>query len=323
MIGYSGIQPDGFGPLRTWLRRPIVQALLVAVFLLAVLLPYWYLAAIWCQDILPTYDEQFAFVTTTFLLVMVIADSAFLTRYYQAKRKLELACMTEELRISEEALRITVKKLSLLSSITRHDIRNKLLGLKIYLELIRTSSGDTVQMAEYFTRVEQMAASIERQLDFTLTYESLGAAHPEFQDLAACIGKAQAGLDLSGTRVTLAGIPHVEIFADPLLQNVFSNLFDNSLRHGGQGMNAITITTAETEGGLRITFEDNGIGVPEEEKERIFERGFGENTGFGLFLIREILDITRIAIRETGTPGTGARFEITVPAGAYRILPAE
>jgi len=270
-----------------------------------------------------TDDQQFAFATTTFLFVMVIADSAFLTRYYQVKRKHELASMTEELRISEESLRITIKKLNLLSSITRHDIRNHLVGMKIYLELSRTVEGDREKTAEYLAKEEQIATAIERQLDFTRAYESLGAAHPDFQDLAACIGRAQAGLDLAGTRLCLLGNPRVEIFADPLFQKVFYALFDNALRHGGPGMNAIAIAIAEEEGRLRITFEDNGIGISENMKERIFERGYGTNTGLGLFLIREILDITRITINETGTLGTGARFEIVVPAGAYRILPAE
>ncbi len=252
---------------------------------------------------------------------MVIADSAFLTRYYQAKRKHELSCMTEELRISEESLRITVKKLNLLSSITRHDIRNYLVGMKIYLDLARTTSGNREMTEEYLAKEEEIATAIERQLDFSRAYETLGAAHPNFQDLTACIGRAQAGLDLSGTRITLAGIPRVEIFADPLLQKVFHNLFDNSLRHAGHEMNAITIVIAETGDRLWITFEDNGCGIPTNLKERIFERGYGMNTGFGLFLIREILDITRITIKETGTSGAGARFEMTVPAGAYRILP--
>ena len=286
-----------------------------------VLLPYWWLALLWSREILDTDDQRFAFATTTLLLVMVIADSAFLTRYYQVKRKHELACMTEELRKSEESLRITIKKLNLLSSITRHDIRNQLLGMRIYLDLSRTTAGDQEKAEEYLAKEEQIAAAIERQLDFSRTYEGLGSASPDFQDLAACIGGAQAGLDLAGTRVTRVGIPRVEIFADPLFQKIFSNLFDNALRHGGRGMDAITISVAEAEGRLRITFEDNGIGIPEPVKERVFERGYGKNTGFGLFLIREILDITRITIRETGSPGAGARFEIVVPAGAYRILP--
>jgi signal transduction histidine kinase len=49
--------------------------------------------------------------------------------------------------------------------------------------------------------------------------------------------------------------------------------------------------------------------------ERIFEQGFGKNTGLGLFLSREILAITGITITENGVPGKGARFEITVPRG--------
>jgi signal transduction histidine kinase len=65
--------------------------------------------------------------------------------------------------------------------------------------------------------------------------------------------------------------------------------------------------------------EDDGPGIPEENKERIFEKGFGNNTGLGLFLTREILGITGITIRETGEPGTGARFELTVPPGSYRF----
>jgi signal transduction histidine kinase len=55
-------------------------------------------------------------------------------------------------------------------------------------------------------------------------------------------------------------------------------------------------------------------------KEKKFERGSGETVGFGLSLSREILDITGITIRETGKPGTGARFEITVPKGQCRPM---
>jgi signal transduction histidine kinase len=68
-----------------------------------------------------------------------------------------------------------------------------------------------------------------------------------------------------------------------------------------------------------VVFEDNGTGIAAAEKERIFERGYGKNTGLGLFLAREILALTGIAIRETGVPGTGVRFEIVVPEGVYRL----
>jgi signal transduction histidine kinase len=54
-------------------------------------------------------------------------------------------------------------------------------------------------------------------------------------------------------------------------------------------------------------------------KEKIFERGIGQNTGMGLFLSREILSITRIEIQENGMPGKGARFEISIPRGGFRF----
>ena len=62
-----------------------------------------------------------------------------------------------------------------------------------------------------------------------------------------------------------------------------------------------------------------GQGVPDEYKEAIFQRKYFQNTGFGLFLSRTILGITGMTIRETGTPGKGAVFEILVPPGAYRF----
>ena len=65
--------------------------------------------------------------------------------------------------------------------------------------------------------------------------------------------------------------------------------------------------------------EDDGVGISDENKEKIFDRGFGKNTGLGLFLSREILSLTGITIHETGEPGKGVRFEIKLPNGAYRF----
>ena len=72
--------------------------------------------------------------------------------------------------------------------------------------------------------------------------------------------------------------------------------------------------------GVRELREDDGVGVAADEKEKIFDRGFGKNTGLGLFLAREILSITGITICETGQPGKGARFEMTVPKGMWRAV---
>ena len=75
---------------------------------------------------------------------------------------------------------------------------------------------------------------------------------------------------------------------------------------------------SEGSGGLTIAWEDDGVGVPDVLKERIFNRGYGSNTGLGLFLIREILAITGITVHECGIEGKGARFELHVPVEGWR-----
>jgi signal transduction histidine kinase len=61
------------------------------------------------------------------------------------------------------------------------------------------------------------------------------------------------------------------------------------------------------------------VGITDEDKKKLFRKGFGKHTGLGLFLSREILAITGITITENGEPGVGARFEITVPKGMWRM----
>jgi signal transduction histidine kinase len=112
-----------------------------------------------------------------------------------------------------------------------------------------------------------------------------------------------------------------EVFTDPLIERVFYTLVDNALRYGTT-LTEIRRSAYETPGGLVVVIEDNGVGIAQEYKERIFEKGSGKSAGHSrsLFLAREILSITGMTIRETGRAGKGARFEILVPKGTYRVV---
>jgi len=108
------------------------------------------------------------------------------------------------------------------------------------------------------------------------------------------------------------------VFADQLITKVFYNLMDNAGRYGGK-ITTIRFSALKSGDDPLILCEDDGVGIPADEKEKIFERGFGKNTGLGLALSREILSITGITITETGEPGKGARFEMVVPDGMWRM----
>ena len=111
----------------------------------------------------------------------------------------------------------------------------------------------------------------------------------------------------------------LEIHADSLLETVFFNLVENILQHGVRATK-VMLRYEERSHGLVLTVEDDGIGIPLSDKQKIFERGFGDGHGLGLLLAREVLSITGISIQKTGTPGKGARFELIVPKEGYRIF---
>ena len=109
----------------------------------------------------------------------------------------------------------------------------------------------------------------------------------------------------------------LEIFADPLFSQVFSHLFENAVRHGGH-VDHISITFREKGDHGVLVIEDNGTGIPEPVKKGLFSHNIQFGGGKGLFLVQEILEISGMTIAETGTPGAGARFEITVPGLQFR-----
>jgi len=218
-----------------------------------------------------------------------------------------------------EALQKANRKLNLLSSITRHDVTNQLTLIMGYLELALNGTGAGSPTGTLIRKSLAAAEIANAITQFTRYYQEIGVREPDWFDVRAEFRKAAGQLPVSGIDVAIV-LPELSILADPLIGTVFYNLIENSLRHGG-GITALSLTAREEEGSLVLTYSDNGPGVPREDKEKIFSRGFGKHTGLGLFLIREILTITGISIIENGDAGKGARFEMRVPAGNYRLVP--
>jgi PAS domain S-box-containing protein len=236
--------------------------------------------------------------------------------------KPELFCIDIDLtgsRQAEEALRQANKKLNLLSGITRHDITNKLMTLNGFVELLNQKIPDPAY-EDYFSRIMKASSQINAMINFTREYEKIGVSAPVWQDLQELVNRAAEGITLGPVTLKNDLPARAEMFADPLIFKVFFNLIDNAVRYGG----TITTIRFSLESGKDdpiIVCEDDGGGVGTDEKEKIFKRGYGKNTGFGLALSREILDITGITIQETGKPGEGARFEISVPRAQFRPAP--
>ncbi len=223
--------------------------------------------------------------------------------------------ITERKR-AEEALHLANKKLALLAGITRHDINNQITVLQSYLAILEKKQVD-LSLKEYIHKARTAALRISSMIQFTKEYETVGVKAPVWQNSRTIVDTAFR--EVHRGQVTMKNdIPAgLEVFADPLILKVFYNLMGNAMQYGGK-ITTIRFSVEERDRDRIIVCDDDGVGLPASEKEKIFERGFGKNTGLGLALSREILAITGITIRETGEPGKGARFEMAVPEGAWR-----
>lgn len=224
----------------------------------------------------------------------------------------ELEYHAAELKRFSESLARINEKLTIMGNITRHDILNQLTVLMAHLEIAEEDGAQDPGYPEHLRLIHLAATNIKEQIEFTRDYQEIGVRAPQWCNLEYIIARLK-----STTLTVQSEVKGVEIYADPLFRKVFYNLLDNAERHGG-GARTVRVSCHEEEGGLLILWEDDGIGVGAKEKGRIFKRGYGHNTGFGLFLSREILSITGIQIKETGEEGKGARFEVLIPKGGYR-----
>ena len=216
---------------------------------------------------------------------------------------------------AENAVLEANKKLNILNSITRHDVLNQISVLVMTLELIEESVQDAGTL-DFVKKAEGATERITRQIEFTREYQDIGVLEPQWQNVPDIITNAKEQLTTCPYDIRV-DLGTVEIYADPLLPKVFYNLLENAVRHG-EHVSTVRFSSWESEQGLTLVCEDDGAGVDAESKKHLFQQGFGKHTGFGLYLMREILGITDITIRETGEPGKGARFEMVVPKGMWK-----
>jgi len=103
--------------------------------------------------------------------------------------------------------------------------------------------------------------------------------------------------------------------ADSFLTQLFYNFIDNTRKYGRKTRTIRVHYEKADPNSLTLIYEDDGEGVPFENKNRLFKQGYstGGSTGLGLFLIKKMMDVYGWKIEENGEPGKGAKFVITIP----------
>ncbi|MDD1685291.1 MAG: HAMP domain-containing histidine kinase, partial [Methanoregula sp.] len=215
----------------------------------------------------------------------------------------------------EASVALLQQKLQIVGSVTRHDVLNQLTAIVGYNELLAMMVEDP-KLKGFLEKEKNAINKIRRQFQFAKDYQNIAVEPPRWQNIRNLVNRVTEDFDIKKVRITIdTGM--ASVLADPLVDRVFHHIFENALLHG-EKTTEIRVSLQETGTGGLLVIENNGVGIPEAEKKRIFERGYGKGTGWGLFLARDILAVTGMTITETGEPQKGVRFEITLPPGSFR-----
>jgi PAS domain S-box-containing protein len=218
----------------------------------------------------------------------------------------------ESLEETMNALVMINEKLGVVGKLTRHDARNKLsvIANNVYLAKQKLAADHTT--LEYLGDIESAVDQMEKIFDFARTYEMLGVEELSYMNVEKSVNEAATLFSGLASVKLVNECQGLTVIADSLLRQLFYNLIDDTSKHG-EKVSQIRVYYEEGEDQLKLVYEDDGIGIPNDEKEKIFREGYGKGTGYGLYLIKKMCEAYGWTIRETGKPGKGAQFTMTIP----------
>ena len=200
-----------------------------------------------------------------------------------------------------------------------HELRSPLARMKMALSLLDATPPEAAeQRARLKAEIEHNIAELDALVEEVLLASRLDAQRdlepPERVDLLALAAEEGAPFDavVSGDDVSVQG-------SERLLRRALRNLLENARRYGGEQPPEVSVQAGADE--VRVAVADRGPGVPESERERIFEPfyrlpGHAEKAGgvgLGLSLVRQIAERHRGRVRVAPRPGGGSAFEIALP----------
>ncbi|OKY77095.1 MAG: Signal transduction histidine kinase containing PAS domain [Candidatus Methanohalarchaeum thermophilum] len=209
------------------------------------------------------------------------------------------------------------KREDFLHSLLRHDVRNKLQITQGYLDLSKSHNLPR-KVENYFSQAEEATKKSVEIIEKVRTLRKL-SEEEEKNEIKLC-QLLQNVIDnhkkvLEENKIELnCQKKEIKALGGPLLEELFSNLLENAVKHAD--CEKIKISVKEGETLNTITVEDNGKGIPDEIKPKIFKRGFKDKetggTGLGLYLAKEITENYGGKIEVRDSELGGARFDVTL-----------
>ncbi len=225
--------------------------------------------------------------------------------------------MEESLREKKNDIAVMNEKLRVVGSLTRHDVVNKLMTAKSNVHLLKKRIDHKPDLVKYLDNIDSALESTDKIFEFSHLYERIGAEKPSKENVFESFNQATALISKLGKVKIENECKGLVVVADSLLKQLFYNFIDNSLKHG-QKVSQIRLHYTKEGDGVRLFYEDDGVGISEINKSKLFKAGFttGNGSGLGLYLIKKMMDVYGWTITEEGEPGKGEKFAISIPSSS-------
>jgi signal transduction histidine kinase len=243
--------------------------------------------------------------------------------------KLELQARVEILlrarRISLE-LKLRNEDLEAFIQAMSHDLRASVRAVTMFAEAVTSSDGERLSQdgKQDLGRIRWAAQEMRELIDSLLNFSRLGRGEVRYEPLDlrsyidACVRNLQGDIRSRNATIKIKGKPRL-IQADPtLLKIALTNLLSNAIKFVPQGVQPeITVFASVKQDLCRIVIDDNGIGISEEDRQRIFMpfvRLYSEQEfpgiGLGLPSVRKAIELMGGRVGVESKPGRGSRFWI-------------
>ena len=238
----------------------------------------------------------------------------------------ELNPFIAKIRRQHEEILENVKVRQEFTANVSHELKTPLTSISGYADLIELKSDDNEDLKHFAIEIRQNAKRLLTLIEDILYLSKLdaGGEQVEFRktDLYRLSERCISDLSISAAErnitVSLEG-EHLEVSGDEdMLYEMIENLLQNAIRYNRQN-GKVDITIRKENGKVVFSIADTGIGIPEKEQEKVFERFYRVDksrskktggTGLGLAIVKHIARIHDAEISLTSTPGEGTKIDV-------------
>ena len=224
----------------------------------------------------------------------------------------------KKLRQKISRLKNVNKRLTIINSALRHDLRNDLFGISGYLEVFQETHNE-----EVLDKVKQILNKCRHLLEITKHLESMNPVNGKKMKIALMdiLNKSLARIKVFTDQVEISiqnqCSDDCKVAADQGLYAVFENVIRNAIDHGDARQIDVTVSEVDAKH-IRISITDDGTGIPDKYKEKVFDPKFttrpqGPHSGLGLFIVKTLVEGYGGSIKLQNTNPQGVTVKIHLP----------